>query len=115
MVQEIGPLLLESLAKYLAARADRRACRRVAWPRPLRVSPICPSTRETGATILGYGQDLSMTGLRFFIPVEPTTPALEIDLTPSEGPTVILPALVLRSQPRGTNWEVAARFIWDCW
>src|SRR5262249_47149683 len=37
MLQEIGPLLLESLAKYLAARADRRGCRRVAWQRPLLV------------------------------------------------------------------------------
>jgi hypothetical protein len=113
MLQEIGPLLLESMSKYLAARADRRACRRISWQRPLLVSPICPSTREKGASILGHGEDLSLTGLRFSIPVEPTTPALEIDLTQSEGPAVILPALVLRSYPRGTGWEVAARFILD--
>jgi hypothetical protein len=113
MLQEIGPLLLESLAKYLAARADRRACRRVAWQRPLLVSPLCPSTREKGEPIRGYGENLSLTGLSFSIPVEPTTPALMIDLTPSEGPAVVLPALVVRSHPRGTSWEVAARFIWD--
>jgi serine/threonine protein kinase len=113
MLQEIGPLLLESLAKYLAARADRRDCRRVTWQRPLLVSPICPSTGEKGASILGHGEDLSLSGLKFCIPVEPTTPALVIDLTRAERPAVILPALVVRSHPRGTGWEVVARFIWD--
>ncbi len=111
LLEETGPVLLESLREHLQALPEQRGQERVLWNQPLRVIPVVGGSRLLDA-IDCMGKDISRRGIGFFLP-EPLDathfyvnhPAL-LHLAPVAGL-----AKVVRGQRSPDGWyEVGALF-----
>jgi hypothetical protein len=111
LLEEVGPLLLESLRSYLQAYPEQRGQHRLLCPQPLSVSAIQPGLHLAQA-IACQGKDISSAGIGFFLPQAPSSPQVYVNLgsNPFAASLAVL-AKVVRVRPRGDGWfEVGALF-----
>ncbi len=67
LLEDTGPLLLESLRSHLQALPEQRAQERLSWNERLRVRPVVGGLR-TAEAIECMAKDISARGIGFFLP-----------------------------------------------
>lgn len=115
LIEEVGPLLLDSLRGSLQANPERRVRQRLRFDCKLKVSPIYINSTQ-GPAIEARGKDLSDTGIGLYLPHEP--PSSEVCLYVPTGAdssqVAAVNARVVRVQPCADGWyEIGARFFLD--
>jgi hypothetical protein len=111
LLQEMGPVLLESLRAHLQALPEQRAQERLLWNERLRVHPVVAGLRAADG-IDCLGKDISVRGIGIFLP-QPL-PATHLYVNHPGSPRLAdLAALVkvVRGQRCPDGWyEVGALF-----
>ncbi len=104
LIQEIGPLLLESLRSQLEAYPERRNQERVPWPHPVRVTfPVADD--KPGETLDGRGKDISLGGMGLYLPRAPAGSPIKLELlTPARGEPIVLSGHCVRVQRCADGW-----------
>jgi len=111
MLDEVGPLLLESLRSTLDLQEDRRESDRVGWTEPLVVWPVWPQEDRIGDPLLCRGRDVSLGGLRLLAPAEPGSSLLWVQLGAGAHHAAIDSlARVVRVAAHGEGFEVGVQF-----
>jgi hypothetical protein len=67
LLEETGPVLLQSLRAHLLAQPEQRAQERLRWNARLRVHPVAAGLRAADG-IDCLGKDISARGIGFFLP-----------------------------------------------
>jgi hypothetical protein len=111
LLWEVGPRLLESLRTHLQARAEQRHQPRLLCHQPVRVAPARPGV-YLPTPLEVQGKDISPTGIGFFLPDQPATPQVYLNLgKESFAASIGLLARIVRVQACGDAWyEVGAAF-----
>jgi serine/threonine protein kinase len=111
IVQEIGPVVLQSLRTCLQADAEQRTQERFIWHQPLTVRPVLPDG-GLGEVIDCRGKDLSRNGIGFYLPRALPTTQVYVELPATgDAPSVTIPARIVRVQRCGDGWyDVGALF-----
>jgi hypothetical protein len=111
VLEEVGPLLLESLHAHLDAAPERRKHERVPWPYPVRVS-FTPAEGQPEEAIEGRGKDISLGGMGLYLPRIPSTSQITLHLTTAtRTEPVVLSGSCLRFQRCPDGWfEASVRF-----
>jgi hypothetical protein len=111
LLEETGPVLLESLRVHLQALPEQRAQERLAWHERLRVHPVVAGLRvEEGIDCLA--KDISARGIGFFLPYPVSATHVYVN-HPGRPELADVAALakVVRGQRCADGWyEVGALF-----
>jgi len=114
VLEQTGPLLLESLRNNIVATSEQRSEERFPFEHSLRVAPVY-SNLEAGEFSECRGKDISSTGIGFYAPCN--LAASQIYIYHASDPKLAsyaIPAAVVRVQPAGDNWfEVGAVFLFN--
>ncbi len=112
LLREFGPVLVERLRDCLNARPDQRREPRVLWQPTLQVRPVAPGG-ELGEAITCKGKDISLHGIGLYLPEEPCTPRILVQLPATKKtPPVEVLAEIRRVQGCADGWrEIGARFV----
>ncbi len=112
LLHEFGPVLLTSLRDYLQPNPEKRAEERLVWYPSLQVRPI-NAAGQAAEPIMGQGKDISHRGIGLFLPRQPPTPRIIIELPPTATTeTVAMPAEIRWVHRRGDGrYEVGAIFL----
>jgi hypothetical protein len=107
----LGPRLLESLRNHVHARPEQRHQPRLLCQQPVRVSPARAGL-QLATPLEVQGKDISPTGIGFFLPDQPLTPQVYLNLgADSFAASLGLLARIVRVQPCGDGgYEVGAAF-----
>ncbi|MCI0464222.1 MAG: protein kinase, partial [Gemmataceae bacterium] len=114
LLQELAEPLLASLHAYFQAVPERRAQERLPCDYPLRVHPVLEDL-SLGEAMAGRSKDISLSGMRLWVPDRPPTAQVCIQLH-SALQAEALPALaaVRRLAPGMTNgYEIGVQFLQD--
>jgi serine/threonine protein kinase len=111
LLEEMGPLLIDSLRKHLLVNAEKRTQDRLLWPQPVKVRPV-DAHGKPGEPIECRGKDISQSGMGFYLPEELETSEVLIDLPNTvHPPSVAVPATLVRAKRGADGWyEVGALF-----
>jgi hypothetical protein len=112
LLQEVGPVLLDSVRNYLQAQA-MPGQERFPFTRPV---PVLPSILgRPGEAIAAEGKDIALGGMGLYLPCTPPSLEVYLELTPAgERQAVLVRAQVLRSEPcGGGRFEVEVGFLWE--
>lgn len=100
-LEQLGSALLKSLRSYLLASPEQRIHERFPFAYPVGIAPLYVSGGK-GDAVRAMGNDISLSGISFFLPDKPPMPEVCIDfkiyLTSLEVATVSIPAQVQRVQ-----------------
>jgi serine/threonine protein kinase len=96
LLQELGPRIFDSVRSFLQAEPDRRHEERFQLGKLLRVSPVFDN--DVGEGIVAQGVDISGDGLALFLPCRPQSTELLLDLSCGNGPPLMVPARIVRSE-----------------
>ncbi|HEV3116913.1 MAG TPA: PilZ domain-containing protein, partial [Gemmataceae bacterium] len=112
LLEEVGPLLLESLRTALQVNAERRMQERVLWQQTLPIRPVLPDG-TLGEMHECQGKDISANGIGFYVPHPLPSTLISIDVpTNTDPPSVTVHANIVRVQRCGNGWyEVGALFV----
>jgi hypothetical protein len=110
--RQIGPTLIASVRCYLQAVPERRAQERLAYEHPLQVRPVLPNL-VLGEGVQAVCRDVSLNGMRLWLPQEPLTGQVCVDLPPiTQAGSVALLASIQRVQAcDGGGYEAGLRFL----
>jgi serine/threonine protein kinase len=104
LLEQVGPLLLDSLRSQLEAYPERRNQERVAWPHPLRATFLLAAD-EHGETLDGKGKDISLGGMGLYLPRAPAGSRIQIELvTAARSEPIILSGHCVRVQRCSDGW-----------
>jgi len=112
LLEETGPLLLESLRKFCQAKPERRIQARLPFVRSVNVVPLM-GDRRVGDVVVSETKDISMRGMGLYMPCRPPSMTLQIRL-PGAAPAeeLAVPACIVRAIPRDDGrYEVGVRFL----
>jgi hypothetical protein len=111
VLKEVGPRLLASLRDFLQVYPEQRSQHRLVCPQPLQVMPV-ESGVELAAPIDCRGKDISSTGIGFFLPGQPATQQVYVNLPSGKfAESLAVLAKIVRVQPCADGWfEVGAEF-----
>jgi hypothetical protein len=84
----MGPRLLDSVRAYLQPTPDLRAHERLTYELPVRVHPVYPNF-SLGELVAGRSKDISLNGMRLWLPEQLPTPQVCIHLSPQPSLTVV--------------------------
>jgi serine/threonine protein kinase len=112
LLQEFGPLLMESLRSCLQVSSERRAQERMLWQHRLRIQPVL-GEGGLGEQVECQGKDISQNGVGFYLPRALPTTLILVELpSTTSGIPIWAPATIVRVQHRGDGWfEVGALFV----
>jgi hypothetical protein len=111
LLEDLGPIVLESIRTYLLAHPEQRTSERLHYSRPLRVCPVVGGI-ELADPIDCVSKDISAAGIGFLLPHPLATHQVYINLpnVPQLSDIGGL-AQIVRKQPRGDGWfEIGAAF-----
>ena len=98
LVQEIGPLIVESLRAHLEAFPERRTEVRAPWPHPVRVT-FYREDNSGSECVEGKGKDISVGGMGLYLPRAFAGSRVRLELTsPSRRKTIALLGNCVRVQ-----------------
>ncbi len=98
LVQEIGPLIVESLRAHLQAFPERRTESRVPWPHPVRVT-FYREDNSVIESVEGKGKDISLGGMGLYLPRALAGSRVQLELdSPSSRKTIALLGSCVRVQ-----------------
>jgi hypothetical protein len=104
LINELGPLLIDSLRSQLEAFPERRAQERIAWTHSVRATFLSADDKP-GETIEGRGKDLSLGGMGLYLPRAPAGSPVNLELlTPSRVEPIILSGYCVRVQRCSDGW-----------
>lgn len=108
----IGPTLIASVRSCLPVVPERRAQERLAYEHPLQVRPVLPNFL-LGAGIQAVCRDVSLTGMRLWLPEKPSTGQVCVELPPitPAGSVAILASIQRVQACAGAGYEVGVRFL----
>lgn len=110
-LEDMSPLLIDSLRNLLVADSEKRVQERLSWPQPLKVTPVLPDgTREPAVEC--RGKDICLAGLGFYLPHALQTTEVLIELpNPFHPPALFIPATLVRAKRCADGWyEAGALF-----
>jgi serine/threonine protein kinase len=95
LLEEIGPVLLESLRKFLQAFPERRKLERLPLEQPVTLYPLLTND-EFGEGVTGQTHDVSLSGLGIYLPCPPETTAVAVHLSGPDPQGVLLEGQIVR-------------------
>ncbi|MBI1832385.1 MAG: PilZ domain-containing protein, partial [Planctomycetes bacterium] len=110
-LEDMSPLLLDSLRNLLVVNSEKRTQERLSWPQPVKITPVLPDG-EHEPTVECRGKDISLAGLGFYLPHELHTTEVLIELpNPFHPPSLCIPATLVRANRCADGWyDVGALF-----
>lgn len=112
LLEDSGPVLLASLRTYLQPYPERRAQARLQFEQTIEVCPILPGGNSLGDPMMCLSRDLSMNGMRLWVPQPVSVRQVCVQLPQVSRPGVI-PALAhirnIQEVPTG-GFEIGVRF-----
>jgi hypothetical protein len=114
LLDEMAPLLLDSLRAHLQAQPELRGTERLLLNQPMRVSPVLDGS-EISQPVDCLGKDISRTGVGFFFPEELNTPQVYVSMPgAAELSGFAGLAHIVRRRRREDGWfELGASFHGD--
>ncbi len=111
MLKKTAPVMIESLRTTLHAGPERREHPRWSFPGPLTLAPLDGSAPDN--PWIAEGKDISLGGLGFYLPMEPTTAYLTVQLqSTDEVDPLAIPVHIVRVHPcQDGRWDVGVRFL----
>jgi hypothetical protein len=112
VMEETAPKVLDSLRTFFQAQPERRCQARLPLDQIMEVAPVLDGCGE-GKAIQSQARDISMQGMKFYLPCQPPSQQLNIHLPgwPADH-AASLPASVVRAIPCGDGgYEVSVRFL----
>jgi hypothetical protein len=111
VIQKLGPALIRSLRDHFVTRPEQRGRRRLAIYKTVRVFPILHNF-QLGQPIGCKAKNVSLTGIGFLAPHEPTTQQIYIDAqTDDRNGMLAILAQIARVSLQEDGWyEVGAFF-----
>src|SRR5262245_19295225 len=111
-LEDLGPLLIDSLRTHLQAGPERRGKLRLPFEQTLHACPVRSDTR-LGEPFLCQGKDISLCGMGLYLPCKPPPNYLVLQFRRSPGePPLSVAAQVIRSKPCGDGrFEVGLKFL----
>jgi hypothetical protein len=104
LVNDVGPLLLDSLRSHLEAYPERRDKERVDWPHPVRAA-FQLAQNTSCETIEGKGKDLSLGGMGLYLPRAFAGSQVQLELfRPSRSEPIAVYGRCVRVQLGGDGW-----------
>lgn len=115
VLEDMGPVLVESIHRYLLGTGEQRARDRFPFQHPFDIA-LMPSSDRCGPIAACEGRDISSSGIGFYMPYKPAQGDVMIffrlKLAGQRPITVEVPASVQRIQPIDTSrYLVGARFL----
>ncbi|MBM4071595.1 MAG: serine/threonine protein kinase [Planctomycetes bacterium] len=111
LLDEMAPLLLESLRAHLQVQPELRGSERLSLNQPMRVSPVLDGV-EIAQPMDCRGKDISTSGIGFLFPEELATPQIYVSV-PGAAPLSGFAGLasIVRRRRRQDGWfELGASF-----
>jgi hypothetical protein len=114
LLSEIGPVILDSLQRFLLTRPELRGRERIICDQPLNVYPVVCNF-ELGPAMECRTRDVSLSGIGFLAPQALTASQIYLNPRPSsDGCIVAILAQVVRMTQRDDGrYEVGAFFRFD--
>jgi hypothetical protein len=111
LLWEAAPRVLGSLRAHLQACPEQRAQPRLLCDHLVRVSPAQPGV-QLAMPVDCQGKDISPGGIGFFLPDQPTSAQVYLNLPADPGAAALgVLARIVRVQPCGDGWyEIGAAF-----
>jgi hypothetical protein len=104
LVNDVGPLVLDSLRSHLEAYPERRDQERVAWPHPVRATFLLDQNTSS-ESVEGKGKDLSLGGIGLYLRRAFAGSQVHLELfRPSRSESIVVHGHCVRVQLCGDGW-----------
>jgi hypothetical protein len=110
-LQELGPMIMDSLRTMLQGPSNRRSERRLIWPHPVQVTFLLTSGEASGV-VEGLGKDVNRIGAGIYLPRILPGSQVRVGFQNPEQPGLVeVLSRFIRVNRNGQEWfEVAALF-----
>jgi hypothetical protein len=95
LLEEIGPVLLESLRNFLQAAPERRKLERLPLEQPVTLYPLV-GENELGEGVTGQTHDVSLSGMGIYLPRPPEAATVAVHLHDPAPQGVLLEGQIVR-------------------
>ncbi len=103
LLEERGPILLDSVRHFLQAHRERRSQERLPFESAVQVCPVFPNLQR-GEPIESKARDISLHGIGLSVPQHPRTIQVAVRLAPQPGREPIsVPGRIVRAVPDGAG------------